>query len=45
MMGVMERIGKCIDSFIRVIARHGKRECNKCGTFVKKGHVCRCRIE
>lgn len=45
MMGVMERIGKWIDNFIRVIAQHGRRECEKCGTFNKKGYPCRCRIE
>ena len=31
-----------LDSFITTIARHGKLECQDCGTFYQKGYPCRC---
>ena len=31
-----------LDRFITIIARHGKLECRKCGTFYPKGYPCKC---
>lgn len=30
------------ERFLLLIARHGRIECRRCGTFNKKGEPCRC---
>lgn len=39
---MFEKIEAWLDKAILTIARHGRVECYKCGTFNKKGYVCYC---
>lgn len=39
---MFEKIESWLDKAILTIARHGRVECYKCGTFNNKGDVCYC---